>query len=92
MTGTVIEFVEKTENGYKNVNGVRVVCKGNSVLDYLNKYYGEVGSKEPTDAFSAFYGCPVTWEFDEKENTYFSKREDGTITGEAFKVIGTKEW
>lgn len=92
MTGTIIKFVRKSENGYENINGVEILCKEDDVLAYLNREFAETGSKESTDFYTMFFGKFVTWEYDEEENAYFSRYEDGTITGEAFMVIRTKEW
>ena len=92
MTGTLIKVVRKNENGYEDVNGMEILCKSDNIGEWLNEWYGETGSKDATDFHNLFWGNKVTWEYDEEENTYFSKYEDGTITGEAFKVIGIKEW
>ena len=91
MTGTIIKFVRKSENGYEDVNGMEILCKEDDILAFLNREFAETGNNDANDFYNAFFGNEVTWEYDDKENTYFSKYEDGTITGKAYKVIGIKE-
>ena len=94
MTGTVIKYVRKNENGYEECNGIEPLVKGMKIIDYLNKYYGKTQDRNATDVVIEFFAptVSVVWQYDYEENAYFSKYEDGTITGDAFKIIRTIEW